>query len=379
MDQKRLNLLIIDDSLGDARFLLSLLTQALGDSFDALHVESAADARHEMAQGRFDCVFLDYLLEGDSGLEVIRAIRAAGDDTPIIAVSGNGSEEVAVEALSLGAQDYMVKAGLTPAGVKRSLTNAIEKVRFKRLLAEQRRDLEDFAHVAAHDLREPLAGVILFVEWLQDRFADQADDQARGVFTRVLDGADNMSRLLDALLEYAEVGRSQQPLEAVGLAEVVDAATANLQRRIQQTGAVIEADGLPTVLGDRFGLVQLLQNLLANAIKFSGDATPVIRIGARAEQGRWLVSVADNGIGVAPEDHDKIFAPFRRLHQKSEYEGSGIGLATCKRIIAQHEGEIWVESELGVGTTFWFTLPTADAAAAASNNAQQAEAHYALS
>lgn len=379
MDQKRLNLLIIDDSLGDARFLLSLLTQALGDSFDALHVESAADARHEMAQGRFDCVFLDYLLEGDSGLEVIRAIRAAGDDTPIIAVSGNGSEEVAVEALSLGAQDYMVKAGLTPAGVKRSLTNAIEKVRFKRLLAEQRRDLEDFAHVAAHDLREPLAGVILFVEWLQDRFADQADDQARGVFTRVLDGADNMSRLLDALLEYAEVGRSQQPLEAVGLAEVVDAATANLQRRIQQTGAVIEAPGLPTVLGDRFGLVQLLQNLLANAIKFSGDATPVIRIGARAEQGRWLVSVADNGIGVAPEDHDKIFAPFRRLHQKSEYEGSGIGLATCKRIIAQHEGEIWVESELGVGTTFWFTLPTADATAAASNNAQQAEAHYALS
>lgn len=379
MDQKRLNLLIIDDSLGDARFLLSLLTQALGDSFDALHVESAADARHEMAQGRFDCVFLDYLLEGDSGLEVIRAIRAAGDDTPIIAVSGNGSEEVAVEALSLGAQDYMVKAGLTPAGVKRSLTNAIEKVRFKRLLAEQRRDLEDFAHVAAHDLREPLAGVILFVEWLQDRFADQADDQARGVFTRVLDGADNMSRLLDALLEYAEIGRSQQPLEAVGLAEVVDAATANLQRRIQQTGAVIDADGLPTVLGDRFGLVQLLQNLLANAIKFSGDATPVIRIGARAEQGRWLVSVADNGIGVAPEDHDKIFAPFRRLHQKSEYEGSGIGLATCKRIIAQHEGEIWVESELGVGTTFWFTLPTVDAAAAASNNAQQAEAHYALS
>ncbi|TWT36999.1 Phytochrome-like protein cph1 [Posidoniimonas corsicana] len=379
MDQKRLILLIIDDSLGDARFLLSLLTQALGDSFDALHVESAADARHEMTQGRFDCVFLDYLLEGDSGLEVIRAIRAAGDDTPIIAVSGNGSEEVAVEALSLGAQDYMVKAGLTPAGVKRSLTNAIEKVRFKRLLAEQRRDLEDFAHVAAHDLREPLAGVILFVEWLQDRFADQADDQARGVFTRVLDGADNMSRLLDALLEYAEVGRSQQPLEAVGLAEVVDAATANLQRRIQQTGAVIDADGLPTVLGDRFGLVQLLQNLLANAIKFSGDATPVIRIGARPEQGRWLVSVADNGIGVAPEDHDKIFAPFRRLHQKSEYEGSGIGLATCKRIIAQHEGEIWVESELGVGTTFWFTLPTVDAAAAASNNEQQAEAHYALS
>lgn len=361
MTSKQLQRLTIDDSLADALVLRSCLNQAFPAGFDLTHVTNAESGLEALRENPFDCVFLDYLLGDDDGLDVLRRIRASGDDVPIIAFSGNGCEDVAVEALKRGAQDYMVKSGLTSEAIERALSNAIEKVALARELKEKRQELEDFAHVAAHDLRGPLTTIRGMVSLLIDGIGGQCDRDATELLKRVEASSFRMFRLLDALMEYAESGRSQKQLVAVNLSTVLSAVLENLFARIESSDARVRHANLPEVLGDDVALTQLLQNLIANAIKFCRESPPIVTIGAQKEGGNWVISVADNGIGIAPEHLDRIFAPFKRLHTQSEFEGSGIGLATCRKIVDQHDGELRVESKLGRGTTFFVTLRAASA------------------
>jgi PAS domain S-box-containing protein len=238
--------------------------------------------------------------------------------------------------------------------------------RLRETLAELKRsneDLEQYAYVASHDLQEPLRMVANYVELLRQRYQGQLDDKADKYIRYAANGAIRMQELVHDLLTYSRVGRSELTMKPVSLDRVVTQARENLSVAIGLDDALIESGPLPIVSGDESQLVQLFQNLIDNGIKFRGKELPVIRIDAETRrQGdaeMVTISVADNGIGIDPKQQDRIFRLFQRLHTQEEYPGTGIGLAVCKRIVERQGGTIRVESELGRGSTFTFTLPAA--------------------
>ena len=228
-------------------------------------------------------------------------------------------------------------------------------------LERSNKDLQEFAYVASHDLQEPLRVISGFVQLLSQRYQGQLDETADEFIGYVVDGADRMKTLIGDLLDYSRVGTHGKPLEPLDSAGALDQARANLRVAIDESGARITGgDSLPRVNGDFNQIAQLFQNLISNAIKFRSDAAVEIDISSARVGESWVISVADNGIGMDPQHVDKIFGMFERLHGRGEYPGTGIGLAICRKIVERHTGEIWVESEVGKGATFSFTLPVAE-------------------
>lgn len=223
-------------------------------------------------------------------------------------------------------------------------------------LARSNADLSQFAYVASHDLKEPLRTVTTHVQLLSRRLGDGVAPEVSESMRYVIEGARRMNDLISDLLLYSSVGRSDTVLAEVDLGSVLRKVLANLEVVVHETGAEVTVDPLPRVMGNGAQLVQVLQNLLGNAIKFRGERSPRIHVSATPRDGRVVVSVRDNGIGIDPAHHDRIFAMFQRLHRRDQYPGTGIGLALCKKIVERHGGRIWLESEPGLGSTFSFTL-----------------------
>lgn len=224
-------------------------------------------------------------------------------------------------------------------------------------LARSNKDLEQFAYVSSHDLREPLRTVTGFVQLLQDRYRDKLDARANEYIDYAVDGARRMQQLIDDLLAYSRVGSSGAAFRPFDAGQAVDRALASLKGSIEESHAEVSREEMPTIIADPTLLAQVFQNLIGNAIKFRSSAPPVIDVGAKREKDSWLFWVRDNGIGMEQKYADRIFVIFKRLHTRDKYPGTGIGLAICKRIIEQHGGRIWVESELGQGAGFYFTIP----------------------
>lgn len=218
-------------------------------------------------------------------------------------------------------------------------------------------ELEQFAYVASHDLQEPLRMVASFTQLLSRRYRGKLDPEADEFIDFAVDGATRMQSLINDLLSYSRVGSRGKPFRPVNCAVVFSQALANLETAVEETHAVVTHDPLPVVSGDAGQLVQLFQNLMANAIKFRGPDLPQIHVTANHTNGDWTFAIQDNGIGIPAEHFDRIFSIFQRLHRRSDYAGTGIGLAICKKIVERHGGRIWVESKLGQGSTFYFTLP----------------------
>jgi PAS domain S-box-containing protein len=225
-------------------------------------------------------------------------------------------------------------------------------------LARSNRNLEQFATVVSHDLQEPLRTVTGFVQLLEKKYAKQLDADAETFIKYAVDGAKRMSGLINDLLTYARVSTRGQEPAASDAASALRHAIEDLHDNVLATGAKITHDELPTVRADATQLSQVFQNLLSNALKFRGDAPPKIHVSAAREGNFWRFSVSDNGIGVDPQFQGAIFEVFRRLHPRQQFDGSGIGLSICKKIVERHGGRIWVESQPGKGATFHFTLPT---------------------
>ncbi len=223
-------------------------------------------------------------------------------------------------------------------------------------LARSNEELQQFAYVASHDLQEPLRMISGYTQLLARRFGEQLDEEAHEFIRYTVEGVDRMQRLIQALLDFSRVRTRPHEFEEVSLAETVDWALANLTVAISETGARVEADELPTVQADRTQIGQLFQNLIGNGIKFRDGRPPEIRVSAERGDGGWIVRVTDNGIGIEAKHQEQIFQIFQRLN-RSDREGTGIGLAVCKRIVERHHGRIWVTSEPGQGSTFSFTLP----------------------
>ena len=235
---------------------------------------------------------------------------------------------------------------------------AEEKLRLTlRDLARSNKDLEQFAYVASHDLQEPLRMVSSYTQLLARRYQGQLDATADKYIHYAVDGAGRMQSLIEDLLAYSRVGTRAQGFAPADCTAVLGQALANLKAAIEQSGAVVTHDALPVVVHDQSLLVQLFQNLIGNAIKFHVAAPPRVHVSAEQKGGEWVVAVRDNGIGIDPQYAERIFTIFRRLHTNEEYAGTGIGLAICKKIVERRGGRIWVESQPGTGSTFYFTVP----------------------
>lgn len=224
-------------------------------------------------------------------------------------------------------------------------------------LARSNQELEQFAYVASHDLQEPLRMVASYTKLLERRYKDRLGPDANDFITFAVDGATRMQRLIQDLLEYSRVGTKGQPFEPTDCAAILDQAMKNLHVAVEEHRATITHDPLPCVTGDAPQLVRLFQNLIGNAIKFRDQEAPRVHIAVQRQGTEWRFGIRDNGIGIDPKYTDRIFSIFQRLHTAVEYPGTGIGLAVCKKIVERHGGRIWVESEPGKGSTFYFTLP----------------------
>ncbi|MHA1669317.1 MAG: ATP-binding protein [Promethearchaeota archaeon] len=233
----------------------------------------------------------------------------------------------------------------------------IERKKIENELKRSNIELERFAYIASHDLQEPLRMVAGFTKLLADRYKDKLDDEANQFIDFAVDGALRMRNLIDDLLLYSRILSKEKEFQMINCETILNIIKSNLEKKITENNAVITYDPMPVVFGNQVQLVRLFQNLIDNAIKFRSEETPNIHIGIKEKKENWEFFVKDNGIGIDSKFFDKIFIIFQRLHTKKKYKGTGIGLAICKKIVEYHNGKIWIKSEIGKGTTIYFTIP----------------------
>lgn len=251
-------------------------------------------------------------------------------------------------------ENRAVVLGETNAKLENEIT---ERRRVEQELSRSNAELQQFAYVTSHDLQEPLRMVTSYVQLLQRRYGSRLDSDADEFIEFAVDGAARMQKMIEDLLAYSRVSTLGKPFGATDTEDALLKALANLETLIKESGAEVSHNGLPTIEADSSQLVHLFQNLVGNAIKFHGEERPRIRVSAHQEGQEWIFSVSDNGIGIKPEQNELVFEIFQRLHSREKYPGTGIGLAICKKIVTRHGGRIWVESEPGQGSTFFFAIP----------------------
>ena len=255
---------------------------------------------------------------------------------------------------------YATIADLTErVNFERKIEGLLKEVKKSNIdLERSNRDLRQFASAASHDLQEPLRTIGSFVSLLEEENKDKLDEESLEYMSFVVKGVIRMRALIDALLEYSKIGRSEIKLEEVRPKKVIDEVLLDLSLRVKETNTTVKIGAIPeTVSAEPNHISMVFYNLINNGIKFNKSKNPVVTIDGKEQEKDYLFSIKDNGIGIKSKNHGKIFEIFKRLHRREEYKGTGIGLASVKQIIEKHKGRIWLESELGEGTTFFFTIP----------------------
>jgi signal transduction histidine kinase len=397
LSQEPIRVLLVEDDEDDAFLLQRALNKAAPGQFKMDRVGTLEAARRALVTNSFHVVLSDLSLPDSRGFDTFERIHEADPEVAVVVLTGNDDERLVVRALNEGAQDYLVKGKADGQSLVRSMQYAIERnrsrklerhntaleseIRARKLAQEQlervaaqleasNRELQQFASVASHDLQEPLRKIVVFGDRLKAKFGDQLGEQGGDYIERMMSAAGRMRVLIDDLLEFSRVVTRARPFVPVDLGEVVREVLVDLEILIESKGAVIDVGKLPTIQADPTQLRQVFQNLLSNAMKFQdGGAVPHVAIRAEpatsgSHQG-WRITVRDNGIGFEQQHAERIFAPFQRLVGRSEFKGSGIGLAIVRRIVERHAGTIAAESNPGQGALFVITLP-ADADAVTS-------------
>jgi two-component system, sensor histidine kinase and response regulator len=365
-------LINVDDNEPSRYAKTRILTRAGFIVHDAGTGREALDlaARHNPA-----LMLLDVNLPDIDGIEVCRQLKQSRASASIFILQISASATTAphaISALNSGADCYLtepvdpdvlvatVGALLRLRSAERALADA--NAQLTALNADLRRsneDLQQFAFVASHDLQEPLRNVISFSTLLDRSMRGRLNDNEQQYLEIILQGAHRMRALIDDLLQYSQIRQQPAGAGSVDLNQVLKWAIENLQQPMTESSARVDSETLPTVCGDQAQLGHLFQNLVGNAVKYRRpEAPPHIRISAEKQNRHWVVRVQDNGMGVPKEHCETIFAPFKRLHGR-EIPGTGIGLALCRRVVEAHEGQIWIDSTPGEGSTFSFTLPGA--------------------
>jgi light-regulated signal transduction histidine kinase (bacteriophytochrome) len=305
-------------------------------------------------------------MDGFETAALIRA-RERSRHTPIIFLTAHDdSLDIVGKAYREGGVDFLTKP-LNLDIVRAKVMVFVELFVLRERVERQRRELlrsnkelEQFVYVASHDLQEPLRMVGSYTQLLARRYKGRLDADADEFIAFAVDGVTRMQSLINDLLVYARVGSPGDELVPVDSGVVLDKAIADVEGTIRETSATILRTAMPVVRGDPAQIAQLFLNLLSNALKFRREEPPKIAVSAEREGGRWHFAVRDEGIGIEPAYFERIFVIFQRLHTRDKYQGTGIGLSICKKIVERHRGTIWVESELGAGSTFHFTLPAGE-------------------
>lgn len=351
------DILIVDDTPDNLRVLSSILIDRGCKVRKALSGQMALTVCETTLP---DLILLDVMMPEMDGYETCRTLKAneRTSQIPVIFISALDNAMDKVKAFEVEGADYITK----PFQVEEVVARMSHQLRIVQLTEKLRRsnaELEQFASVVSHDLQSPLAGIVGLAELLEREYFRELDEEGKDCLQEISAAGKRMSRLIQDLLAYSRISAKELQLKVVDCNEIVEEARANLRSSITATGAKIVLEKLPLVKGDSTQLMQLFQNLIGNAIKFRRpDVNPEIEVSAKAKEGEWVIAVRDNGIGIPPDKSDRIFDVFHRLHSSEEYPGNGIGLTTCQKIVQRHGGQIWVESQLGEGTSFFFTIPS---------------------
>jgi hypothetical protein len=318
----------------------------------------------------FDLVVIDYALPGMSGLDLSKKLVEEKIPLPLVIITGRGSERLAVEALKDGVDDYIIKdpgheyLNLLPVvlpDVVRRYGDRIARKQVEEELRKINEELKNFAHIVSHDLKTPIVHIQGFSSLLLEDHHEKLEEKSRMCLERIRANAHRMEVLISDLLALSRVGKVVSTFEDVPSFEIVKNLTSDLQDRLEAKGIeLVVADNLPAIYCDGDRIYQVFENLLVNAIKFIGDTkNPKIEIGYEHMGDFHVFHVRDNGIGIDSKHHLEIFDRFHRLRQIEDEEGTGLGLAIVERIVNNHDGSVWVESQKGKGATFYFTLPKA--------------------
>lgn len=366
---KPLCALIVEDSADDAALLIRVLEKGGYDPIVS-RVETATQMEGELDKSCWEVILSDYQIPGFGAPKALEIAQRRQIDLPFIVVSGTIGEEAAVELMRAGAHDYVMKGNIhrLPAAIDRELREAeIRRERRKadkaliwhaQELARTNAELEQFIHVASHDLKEPLRMVAAYTELLEKSYRGKLGADADEYIAFASEGAHRIHRLVDDLLAYSKIGRSTEGFQSTNTGEIFDRAQAGLDAAYQEAGARVTRGAMPVIQAHPRHLQLLFENLLDNALKFRGASPLEVDVRVERQDAGWLFSVKDNGGGIDSLHVEKIFTIFQRLHAREERSGNGIGLAIAKRIVENHGGRIWVDSEVGRGSTFHFTLRT---------------------
>lgn len=359
MFNKDKNILIIDDDAMD-RHVFSTLLKKAGWRGRILEASSVEEAFLVQKKEPIDCVILDYAMPGLDGLDYLeKHVQKGVISYPVIMLTGHGHEDVVAKAFKFGIMEYLRKSDLEEGRLYRTVLNALEAWRLRKAVEKQQKEMEDFVYAAAHDLKSPLSTIAGYIGLIREEANDapNAKEMYDLYLSRVQAKINAMRTFIDTLLNFATVTAQEPLFEQVNMTQVLNDVLENLNTSIEENEAKIAVGTLPEFWGDATHMTQLLQNLIGNAVKYGKEKECHVSINARVHKHEYHLTISDTGIGIAPEDCKKIFTPFSRLHNTKQIKGCGLGLATCKKIVDRYKGKIWMESEVGKGSTMHVIFP----------------------
>ncbi|MEA5476151.1 ATP-binding protein [Pseudanabaena galeata UHCC 0370] len=355
--------LLVDDDEDDYIVARDFLSEAELLDFKLTWVDNYDDGLAEISKNCHDVYLFDFRLGKENGLELLQAAIKTGCTKPIILLTGVGDREIDQKAMALGASDYLVKGYFLSATLlERSILHAIERkisenrqLKLVSELAAVNQELKDFAYIVSHDLKAPLRGIASLADWVQNDYGDRLDDEGRDMLSLMSGRVRRMSDLIDGVLQYSRVGRVKENRTQVNLARLLNE-TIDMIAAPNGIQIAINSE-LPTLFAEKTRMQQVFQNLIGNAVKYMGKPEGEIHIGHSQKDGYWEFYVSDTGMGIESRHFDKVFQIFQTLIPRDQSESTGVGLAIVKKIVETYGGKIWLTSEVGKGSTFWFTLP----------------------
>ncbi|WP_103670714.1 ATP-binding protein [Pseudanabaena sp. BC1403] len=359
--------LLVDDDEDDYIVARDFLSEAELLDFKLTWIDNYDDGLVEIGKKCHDIYLFDFRLGKENGLELMQAAINMGCNKPIILLTGVGDREIDQKAMALGASDYLVKGNFLSATLlERSIIHAIERktsenhqLKLVSELATVNQELKDFAYIVSHDLKAPLRGIASLADWLQNDYGDRLDDEGRDMLRLMSGRVRRMSDLIDGVLQYSRVSRVKENKTQVNLLRLLHE-TIDMIAAPEGIQIAIDTE-LPTLTVEKTRIQQVFQNLIGNAVKYMGKLEGEIHIGHSEKDDYWEFYVNDTGMGIETRHFDKVFQIFQTLVPRDQSESTGVGLAIVKKIVEAYDGKIWLNSEIGKGSTFCFTLPKSEA------------------